>query len=123
MRNESAKFLGHQLRELRKSNKITQEALASACDISPRTISEIESGKGNPAYDIMVALIRFFRVSADVFFQSSYTSKEDEHIKELVANYQACSKEQQELLFDFIKLAATKNMMTKMNKERKAEDE
>lgn len=115
MRNDSTSFLGSKVRELRKANKMTQEELATVCGISERTISEIENDKGNPGYDIMAALIRFFRVSADVFFRSG-TDGEDEHIKELLANYQACTKEQQEIGFDMIKLMATKNLTKKKGK-------
>lgn len=115
MREEPTTFLGNKVRELRKANALNQDELSILSGISTRTISNIENGGGNPSYVNVDSLIRAFRISADVLFQSE-VDEQDVHIKELVANYLACSKEQQELFFEFIKFAALKQQMKSIEK-------
>lgn len=45
--------LGQILKERRKSSGITQRDLAELCDVAMHTISDLESGKGNPTLAVL----------------------------------------------------------------------
>lgn len=105
-------YFGEQVQKLRKANKLTQEELATLCGVSVKILSEYENGKGNPSLATIAALIKAFRVSADVFFKPDIDT-ENAHIKELVANYLACSEEQQKIFFDFVQFTAQKALKQK----------
>ncbi len=46
-------FIGSQIRQRRKSLKITQGQLAELAGVSLNTLSRIESGKANPTIDVI----------------------------------------------------------------------
>ena len=53
------------LQELRKSQGLTQEALANALFVSRTAISKWESGRGYPSIDSLKEISRFFSVTID----------------------------------------------------------
>ncbi|MGG1660906.1 helix-turn-helix domain-containing protein [Brevibacillus sp. NRS-1366] len=48
--------IGERVKLIRKLNKLTQIEFAKKLDISQGTLSEIESGKAKPSYDVLVFL-------------------------------------------------------------------
>ena len=56
---------GDRVRALREDHDMNQTALANAVNMTQRKISYIECGKYEPSLDDIVALCRFFHVSAD----------------------------------------------------------
>ena len=56
---------GDRVRGLREDLDLNQTALAKAVNMTQRKISYIECGKYEPSLDDIVALCRFFHVSAD----------------------------------------------------------
>ncbi len=56
---------GDRVRGLREDRDLNQTALAKAVNMTQRKISYIECGKYEPSLDDIVALCRFFHVSAD----------------------------------------------------------
>lgn len=60
-----AQILGNNLRSLRELENITQKDLANLCNMSWRTISNIERGKVIPDLRVITSLSKFFRVSID----------------------------------------------------------
>lgn len=46
-------MLGYTFKERRKSAGITQRDLAELCDVALHTISDLESGKGNPTLAVI----------------------------------------------------------------------
>ena len=56
---------GEKIRGLREDLDLNQTALAKAVGMTQRKISYIECGKYEPSLDDIVALCRFFHVSAD----------------------------------------------------------
>ena len=113
MQEQASIKLGNRVRALRIERKLTQEKLAAMCDISIRSLADIEHGIGNPTYHVIASFLRVFRVSADLFFCPEL-AEQDAHIKELIANYMACTNEQKDLFFQFIKFTA------QLTKEKKS---
>jgi len=65
MEENVIKNLGLKVRSLRKTAKITQEELASLCDVSWRTISNLERGCVIPDLLMVCRIARHFRVGVD----------------------------------------------------------
>lgn len=56
---------GEMVRSLREEKNINQTSLGKAVNMTQRKISYIECGKYEPSIDDIVALCRYFKVSAD----------------------------------------------------------
>ena len=65
------KFNSNKLRELRKSNHITQKQLGIFLGISDRAISKWESGLSKPSGEKLISLAKIFHVQAEMFFEHS----------------------------------------------------
>lgn len=58
-------FIGERIRELRAEKGLLQRELATVIHVAPNTISQFESGKANPSYEVLISLATFFDVSTD----------------------------------------------------------
>jgi len=56
------------LEEIRKQRDITQEALASALEVSRQTISSLESGRYNPSIMLAFKIARYFGMGIEEIF-------------------------------------------------------
>ena len=56
---------GEHLKQLRKSQNITQKQLAAAIGASERGIQNYELGERLPNFETIIALCTYFQVSAD----------------------------------------------------------
>ncbi len=68
MDEEIKKYLGLKVRFLRENAKISQEELANSCDVSWRTISNLERGCVVPDLKMVYNIARFFGVGLDELF-------------------------------------------------------
>lgn len=57
------------IRELREARDMTQAELADAARVRPATVSEMETGKGNPRLDTLEAIAAALRVSVLEIFE------------------------------------------------------
>lgn len=57
--------LGRRITELRKTNNLTQEALAERCSVTRQTISNWENGKSYPDLEMLVFISDSFDISLD----------------------------------------------------------
>ena len=53
------------LKNLRKSNKLDQKALASKLNVSPKTVSHWETGYTEPSISQLIAIADFFDTTLD----------------------------------------------------------
>lgn len=65
MKENVKKYLGLRVRALRESLNMTQEDLAAACDVSWRTISNLERGIVVPDLMMVYNISRKFNISID----------------------------------------------------------
>lgn len=65
---DNSKILGKVVRQARIDRGLSQEKLAEALGMDARTILGIESGRGNPKYDTIYALINFLDIPSDSIF-------------------------------------------------------
>ena len=57
--------VGSRIKELRASQKITQNDFASRLGVTKSAISSYENGSRLPSYDILIKISRIFKVSTD----------------------------------------------------------
>ena len=65
---------GEKIRNLREDRDLNQTELGQAVHMTQRKISYLECGKCEPSMDDILALCRFFKVSADYLLGISKSS-------------------------------------------------
>lgn len=68
---------GVKIREIRKKNGFTQQALAEAVDISEMYISQIERGMKMPSLNLFIKIITALDVSADYVLRDALPTGKD----------------------------------------------
>ncbi|MCI8735285.1 MAG: helix-turn-helix transcriptional regulator [Clostridia bacterium] len=61
-------YIGSKLKELRKAEKITQQQLADALNISRVNYTRYETGAVRPDYETLVIIADFYDISLDELF-------------------------------------------------------
>ena len=74
--------LGNNIRQLRRRDKRTQEALAEALGVTSQAVSRWESGGSYPDMNLIPSIANYFGVSIDELF--GYTNERTKRIDELV---------------------------------------
>lgn len=74
--------IGTKIRELRKRDSRTQEALAEALGITPQAISRWEAGGSYPDVELIPAIANFFHVSIDELF--GYNDDREQKIQNII---------------------------------------
>ena len=74
--------LGQKIRELRKRDGRTQEALAEALGVTSQAISRWEANGGYPDMEMIPAIANYFHISIDELF--GYSSDREEKIKSIL---------------------------------------
>ena len=65
--------LGQRIKAIRKSKKLTQQALSERVDCSPTYISYIESGQKTMSLETLIAIANVLETSTDLLLADSFT--------------------------------------------------
>ena len=65
---EGAYILKNRLEQIRKQNKVTQEELATALEVSRQTIGSLENGRYNPSIILAFKIARYFNMAIEKIF-------------------------------------------------------
>ena len=60
--------MNNRLKELRKTQKLTQDELANAVGVSRQTINAIENDKYNPTLELAIRLARYLKIPIEELF-------------------------------------------------------
>ena len=71
------------LKDLRRQKHVTQIQLAESIGVSPGNVGDWESGKSRPNYGALIALSKFFEVSADVLLGIEEAEEEESEEQKL----------------------------------------
>ena len=74
--------LGEKIRELRKRDKRTQEALAEAIGVTCQAVSRWESGYTYPDVELIPSIANYFGITIDELF--GYENDRDERINSII---------------------------------------
>lgn len=58
----------NRLEEIRRQNKVTQEELATALEVSRQTIGSLENGRYNPSIILAFKIARYFNMAIEEIF-------------------------------------------------------
>lgn len=75
------------IQELRKSKNLTQTDLAKIFSTTQRTISNWETGRNEPPYEMLIKYARFFNVSTDYILGLTREETQKEIAKHVNINY------------------------------------
>ena len=75
--------LGSKIRELRRRDGRTQEALAQALGVTSQAVSRWESGGSYPDMNLIPSIANYFDITIDELF--GYTNQREQRIDELAA--------------------------------------
>lgn len=79
--------LGSNIRQLRRRDKRTQEALAEALGVTPQAVSRWEAGGSYPDMNLIPSIANYFGVTIDELF--GYHNERESRINNLVSQIQA----------------------------------
>lgn len=81
------KAFGERVRQARKDNSITSEALASLCDVNPVFIRQIEAGTRLPSLPVFVKICRALQTEPNYFLleEIGKEASDEEYVIELLA--------------------------------------
>ena len=107
--------VGSRIKELRVSQKITQNDFASRLGVTKSAISSYENGSRLPSYDILIKISRIFKVSTDYLLGcvdekaqtisvSGLTDKQIASIKSSIDTYRAFNTIREQVPQDIQKL-------------------
>lgn len=99
-----AKLLGKQIQSVRLARGIKQVDLADKLDISPKYLSNIESGFKTPSFDTFVAIANALQIDANTLLAGNVTSLGDGAAGYLSAKLERLSAEEQRRLLHLFEL-------------------
>lgn len=73
--------LGKRVQRLRQKIGITQEQLSERAGISPKNLSELENGRGNPTLSSLEGLARAFEISMSELFDLEHERSSPEELR------------------------------------------
>lgn len=76
-------LLGERIKELRKSRKMSQEALAEKIDVDPKHVSRIEVGKSYPSLDTLEQIALALGVELKEMFEFAHLHARADLTKDL----------------------------------------
>ena len=77
------KLLGKKIKEIRKSNNLTQEKMAEMIGIEPASLSNIENGKYYPTAENLEKILKTLNVTASELYNFEYHSTPKELLSEM----------------------------------------
>ena len=108
------KLLGRNIKEVRKSLKMTQEQLAEKIEVSTVFISQIESGARKPSLETVYKLSIALNIKIDTLINKSFDDEKTEDIDRLVELLNMCSTKQTHFVTDISKEIIIKLMGDKI---------
>ena len=87
--------LGKVVRIARKRKRITQDYLAEKVGVQPRTILEIENGRGNPRFENLFVMVRLLDIAPNDIF--NYDCGLTQDTEQLFQELSSFSEEEQRM--------------------------
>lgn len=87
--------LGKVVRVARKRKRITQDYLAEKVGVQPRTILEIENGRGNPRFENLFVMVRLLDIAPNDIFNYDCSLAQD--TEQLFQELSSFSEEEQRM--------------------------
>ena len=90
------KLLGDAVREERQRRNLTQIKLAENALVSLRTVSDIETYKGNPQLETLIPLVKYLNLSLDTLIFGEQPPM-DSSMQQIMSELSQCTEEEKHL--------------------------
>lgn len=80
--SEAIRILGRRIKRLRERYNVTQEQLAESAEISPKGLSDLERGKGNPTLSSLEGLANGLGITLSELFDFEHEELSEEEIEQ-----------------------------------------
>lgn len=104
-------LIGSRIKELRRTQDLSQETLAEFSELSPVFISNIECNKKHPSLETLLSIADALGVTADALLVGNQQHCRYEYDADLEMLFYDCSATEKRFLFDILK--ATKETIRK----------
>ena len=98
--------VGLRINYLRKNAKLKQKELADMINISPKYLSNLETGRKHVNLDLISELCNVFDTTYDYFMLGYIRQNTDENIMDLL---KLCSEDDKKVVFEMVRLFAQRN--------------
>lgn len=83
--------LAKAVKNARTKRELSQEKLAEILNLDSRTILNIEAGRGNPKFEILVALITYLKIPTESIFYPEVDNP-NQNLQKLITLLNDCSE-------------------------------
>ncbi len=104
---ENKKLLGSRIKEIRKSNKLTQEQLAELIGIETGSLSSIESGRHFPSLLTLEKIAAVLNVKLKAFFDFETVATVEEIREKVIENIVRIDKKELACLYKLTEFLST----------------
>lgn len=94
-----SEILANVVRTAREQKDMTQSQLAEKAGVGTRTILDIENNRGNPRFDILVAIVRELGIPSEKIFHPRPIHFE-EAMKRLAVELDHCNEKEKVIVLD-----------------------
>lgn len=84
MKTHPRTLLGRRIKNLRKTRRLTQEALAEKANLHPKYVSSLERGKENPTLDVFLKLSNALGVELPELFSIEQEEADPRHLRKAI---------------------------------------
>ena len=99
MLHKHSEILASVVRMAREQKDMTQSQLAEKTGVGTRTILDIENNRGNPRFDILVAIVQELGIPSDTIFHPRPIHFE-EAMKRLALELDSCNEKEKGIILD-----------------------
>ena len=98
-------LIGSRIKELRKAQGLSQEALAAFSELSSVFVSNIECNRKHPSLETLLSIADALGVTADALLVGNQQNCHYEYDADLAMLFYDCSATEKRFLFDILKAA------------------
>ncbi|MFQ6794133.1 helix-turn-helix transcriptional regulator [Thomasclavelia sp.] len=100
MAEKMSVILGNTIRKERKARNLTQQELADITGISRRHIANIESGKINASFELIIAIVKELNISIDNIIYAELSNECQNNLQQMAVKLSRCSALQREIVLN-----------------------
>ena len=97
--NNAKVLFGRKVKEIRKSNRLTQELFSEIIGIEPSSLSNIENGKSFPSMNTVLNIMEKFNMPPQEFFDTDYLEDNDKLEEKIYNLAKSLSRKNKQIVY------------------------
>lgn len=114
MAKKITEVLGETIRKERKERNLTQQDLADKTGISRRHIANIEGGKINASFEVLLAIVKELNISLDNIIYADLNENYKIELQKMAIQLSMCSDEQKQIALKTIEFMLSEFIATSL---------